>query len=205
MKWEALMRNTKKVLVLVASALAAVAVLALPASASAAVWQHKGEALKTKIELPLEGSEVIEVSGSPKSVMLCNVTATMTTEGGSTAKITAYTIDKTSCFGLEGKLVGCEVTAASATGLPWSVGVNTSDLTAKEVKVDYTFNKSCGIQKIETNFSKLTLTPDDSKAIRLFGFNQAGTGKVDGKETSLTSGGTLNLVNESDFGTYGIG
>jgi hypothetical protein len=195
------MRNSRKVLLVGVAALAAVAVLALPASASAGVWKHKGEALKTKVELSLSGSEVIETSGA---VMICNVTATMTTEGGSTAKITAYNVDKASCVGLEGKLVGCEVTAVAAKGLSWSVTVNTSDLTAKEVKVDYTFNKGCGIGKIETNFSKLTLTPDEPKAIRLFHFSQAGTAKVDGKEASLTASGTLNLP-EKDFDTYGVG
>jgi hypothetical protein len=193
------MRKSKKALF--AAVLAAVAILALPALASAAVWQHKGEALKTKVELALTGSEVIETSGA---VLLCNVNATMTTEGGSTAKITAYNVEKASCIGLAGKLEGCEVTAVAAKGLPWTVSVNTSDLTAKEVKVEYTFNKTCGIQKIETNFSKLTLTPEEPKAIRLFHFGQAGTAKVDGKEASLTASGTLNLP-EKDLETYGIG
>ena len=195
------MSNSKKTLLATVSALAVVAVFALPASASAAVWQHKGEALKTKIELAMTGAEVIETSSS---ALLCENTSTMTTEGGSSAKITAYSVKTATCVGLSGKFEGCTVTAAAAKGLPWSVTVNTSDLTAKEVKVEYTLNKGCGIEKVETSFSKLTLTPEEPKAIRLFHFNQAGTGKVNGKEASLTASGSLNLA-EKDFDTYGIG
>jgi hypothetical protein len=195
------MRNPKHSLLAAASALAAMAALALPASASAAVWQHEGTALKKHVALSLAGSEVIETSGA---VMLCNNTATMTTEGGSTAKITAFDVEEGTCVGLAGKLEGCTVTTGTPTGLSWSVGVNTADLTAKEVRVDYTFDKSCAIQKIETTYSKLTLSPDNASAIRLFHFNQAGTAKVDGKEASLTYSGSLNLP-ESIFDTYGIG
>ena len=193
--------NPKKPLLAAACVLAAVAVLAVPASASASVWLHKGEALKTKVTLSLEGSEVIEVG---ESVLLCNNTATMTTEGGSTAKITAYNPNKATCIGLAGKLVGCEATAISPTGLSWSVAVNTSDLTAKEVKVDYTFNKGCGIQKIETSIASLTLTPETAKEIRSFHFNQETKAVVDGKGSTLIFSGTLNLP-EKDFDTYGIG
>jgi hypothetical protein len=194
--------NSKKPLLAAVCALAAVAVLAVPASASAAVWKHNGENLKTKVTLSLAGAEVIEVTGG--SVMLCENTATMTTEGGSTAKITAYTPNKATCVGLAGKLEGCEATAITPTGVPWSVTVNTSDLTAKEVKVDYTFNKGCGIQKIETSIASLTLTPETASAIRLFHFNQETKAVVDGTGSNLVFSGTLNLP-EKDFDTYGIG
>ena len=195
------MKNRKHALLVMASALVAMAVLALPASASAAVWKHEGKTLEKKAELSLTGGEFIEVSGA---VMLCESTATMTTEGGSTAKITAYDVKEATCVGLAGKLEGCEVTAATPTGLSWSVAVNSVDLTAKEVAVDYTFNKACAIQKIETSFPKLTLTPEEPSAIRSFHFNQEGTAKVDGKEASLAYSGLLQLP-ENEFDTYGIG
>ncbi len=192
------MKKRKNVLLIAGIALAA---MVLPASASAAVWQHEGKELKSKVDFSLTGGEFIEVSGA---VMLCESTATMTTEGGSTAQITAYDVKEATCIGLAGKLEGCEVTAATPKGLSWGVSVNTSDLTAKEVAISYTFNGACEIDKIETSFPSLTLTPEEPKAIRLFHFNQEGKAKVDGKETALVYSGSLSLP-EKDFDTYGIG
>jgi hypothetical protein len=87
----------------------------------------------------------------------------MTTEGGSTAKITAYAIEKSSCVGLSGGVEGCEVTAATPKTLPWSVTVNTSTLTAKATGVTYSFDTGCSIKKIETSFPELTLTPENRR------------------------------------------
>lgn len=193
--------NRKHVLLAVASALVAVAALALPASATTSVWLYEGEPLEEHAELSLTGGELFEVS---ESVMLCEASATMTTEGGSTAQVTAYDVNEASCVGLAGKLEGCEVTSATPKGLPWGVAVNTADLTASEVKVDYSFDKACGIGKIEASFPELTLTPEEPSAIRLFHFNQKGTAKVDGKEASFNNGGSLSLP-EEDFDKYGIG
>lgn len=144
---------------------------------------------------------MFEVSGA---AMVCEASATMTTKGGNTAQITAYDVKEASCVGLAGNLEGCEVTAATPKDLPWSVAVNTADLTAKEVKVDYSFDKACGIQKIEVSFPSLTLTPEEPSAIRLFHFNQEGTAKVDGKEALFNNGGSLSLPEEL-FDKYGIG
>lgn len=195
------MKSWKKPLLIAIYALAATAALALPASASAAVWQHEGKELKSKVELSLTGGEFIEVSGA---VLLCETTATMTTEGGSTAKITAYDVKEATCVGLAGKLEGCEVTAATPKNLSWGVSVTTGDLSAKEVAMAYTFDKACEIQKIETSFPSLTLTPESPEAIRFFHFGQETKAQVDGKETALTYSGSLNLP-EKDFDTYGIG
>jgi hypothetical protein len=185
-----------------AAAVAALAVVAGPVSATSSVWLHEGKPLEKHVELPLAGGEIIEVGGG---VLLCESTATLTTEGGSTGKITNYNVNKASCTGLAGNLEGCEVTAAEATGLPWSVTVNTADLTAKGVKVDYTFNKGCAVGNIELNFPELTLTPyEEAKAFRLFEFSTEGTGKVDGKEATIGYFGSLQLP-EAEFETYGIG
>lgn len=197
--------KVRKILILAATAAAAVAVVAFaagPVSATSSVWQHEGEPLAEHVELPLSGGEVIEVGGG---VLLCESTATMTTEGGSTAKITSYNISKATCTGLAGNLAGCKVSAAEVTGLPWSVDVNTVDLTATGVKVNYTFEKGCAVGKIELNFPELTLTPrEEPSAIRLFEFSSEGTGKVDGKEATVGYFGSLSLP-EADFDTYGIG
>jgi hypothetical protein len=195
------MRSWKKPLLVGACALAAAAVLALPAWALSSVWLDEGKELKAKTTFSLAGTEFVEIGSS---VMLCNVDATMTTEGGSTAQITAHTTKAEECIGLAGKLEGCKVTAASTKNLPWSVAVNTVDLTAKEVAVSYTLNEACEIDKIEIPIPSLTVVPEEQEAIRLFHFKHIGKGTVDGKETELTYSGTLNLPPE-DWDRYGIG
>jgi hypothetical protein len=195
------MRSSKYVLLAVAAALVAVAALALPAAASESVWLKEGKPLEEEVELGLTAGEVIEVSAG---TLFCEGGATMTTEGGTTAQVTAY-LNEPTCIGLGGSLEGCEVTAVSPKGLPWSVVVNTSDLTAKEVAVSYSFDKSCAVQNVETSFPSLTLTPESQSEIRLFYFKvEKGTAKVDGKSAEITYSGSLNL-GEEDFDIYGIG
>ncbi len=144
---------------------------------------------------------MIEFGGS---VLICESSATIATEGGSSAQLTGYSVNKASCAGMAGQLEGCTVTAATSTGLPWSVSVNSADLSAKGVHVDYSLNEACPIDKIETSFPELTLTPEEPGAINLFRFSQEGTAKVDGKETAIGYFGSLNLP-EGEMGTYGIG
>jgi hypothetical protein len=195
------MKKSKYGLLIAIGVVAAAAALALPAMAGSSAWLHEGEPLEEHAALTAAGGEVIEIGSS---VLLCQSSATLTTEGGSSAQITAYSVDKASCAGVAGQLEGCTVTAATTTGLPWSVTVNTTDLTAASVRVTYSFNEACSIGKVETNFPGLTITPEEPSAIHLFRFSQEGTAKVDGKETAINYVGSLQLP-EEEFGTYGIG
>jgi hypothetical protein len=195
------MKKSKYVLLAVACAAAVAALVAIPASATTSVWLHEGEPLAESVELAPTGGEVIEFGGS---VLVCQSSATIATEGSSTAQITAYDVDKASCAGVAGQLEGCTVTAATPTGLPWSIAVNTTDLTADEVRVDYSFDESCPIGEIKTSFAELVLTPEEPSAISLFHFSQEGTAEVDGKGTAIGYFGSLNLP-EEEAGTYGIG
>lgn len=72
--------------------------------------------------------------------MACNSTETMTTEGGSAASVTAYSVTKASCEGFLGKLAGCTVSAVSVKTLPYEVKVNSSTLTVKKSGATYTMN-----------------------------------------------------------------
>lgn len=196
------MDNARKALpARMAGALAVLVALAVPASASASVWLREGKPLNEHVEFALTGGEVLEVGGS---TLLCDNTATMTTEGGSVAQITAYAVDNDSCVGLAGSLEGCKTTTASPNGLPRSVTVNSVDLTAEEFGVSYSFDEACAIRKIELAFPELTLTPEEPSAIQRFSFHQEGTAKVDGKEAALVFTGVLELP-EEEFGRYGIG
>lgn len=195
------MKKSKYVLLVATCAAAIAAFVALPASATTSAWLHGEAPLEEKVELTPTGGEVIEFGGS---VLVCETSATIATEGGNSSQITAYGVNKASCAGVAGQLEGCTVTSATTTGLPWSVGVNSTDLTAAGVHVDYSFNEACPIDKIETNFAELTLTPEEQSAINLFRFSQEGTAKVDGKATTIGYFGSLNLP-EGQLGTYGIG
>jgi hypothetical protein len=197
------MRKSRKGIAIAVTALVAVAAMVGAASALAGVWKHEGKELKEKITLPMTGGEVIEIE-SGASVLLCNSSATMTTEGGSTASITAFEVEKSGCIGLAGKFEGCTVSAATPKTLPYSVTVGSSTLTAKGFGVTYTMNAGCSITSVETSYPELTLTPEEPSAIRLFHFGQTATGKVNGSSASITDGGAWQLP-EAESGTYGIG
>jgi hypothetical protein len=183
------MRKSSKVLA-VLMALLVIGALVGAASAFAGVWKHEGKELKEKITLSLSGGEVIEVGSS---ALLCESSMTMTTSGGSTASITAFAVEESSCVGLSGEFEGCTVTAATPKTLPYSVTVNTTTLTAKGFGVTYTLNSGCKITKVETSYPELTLTAEEPSAIREFQFGQTATGKVNGSSKSITDGGAWQL------------
>lgn len=187
------MKNQQRLAI--ALAVAACFALALPALASAAVWKHKGVNLTKFVELGLPGGENFETEVSGVwSGMNCEVKATMTTEGGSTAKITKYEIK--SCAKAFGKMSACSVVAKEAKGLPWTVHVNASDLTITNMRVRRTFNVGCPVTELDKTFTSMKLALNTPSAISEMEFNGALTGykafgswKVEG----------LNA------GTYGIG
>jgi hypothetical protein len=187
------MKNQQR-LAVVAAVLACL-VFALPASASAAVWKHKGVNLAKFVELSLPGGENFETEVSSEwSGMNCEVKATMTTEGGSTAKITKYEIK--SCGAGFGKMKGCEVSTKEAKGLPWTVDVKTSDLVITNMRVKRTFKVGCAVAELDKTFTEMTVTLNTPTAITEMEFNGSLTGyKAFG---SWTVEGTNN-------GTYGIG
>lgn len=195
------MRKSRKRMVLAVTALVAIAALVGAASALAGVWKHEGEELKEKTTFALTGGEVIEVGSS---ALICNDSVTMTTSGGNTASITAFTVEKSSCIGLSGKFEGCTVSAATPKTLPYSATVGTTTLTVKGFGVTYTFAAGCSVSKVETSYPELTLTAEEPSAIRFFRFGQTATGKVDSESTSITDGGSWNM-SESQSGQYGIG
>jgi hypothetical protein len=194
------MKKSRKPPLVAAAVFVVVAALVASASALAAVWKHEGKTLTEKVELSLSGGEVIEVGSS---ALLCDSTATLATEGGSSGSITAFAVEKGSCFGLSGSFEGCTVTAATPKTLPYSVTVNSEDLTVKGFGITYTFS-GCAVSTLETSYPELTLTPEEPNAIRFFHFGQTATGKLDGSSVSVTDGGAWS-VPEADSGKYGIG
>jgi len=181
-----------------AIAIAAIAcfVLAFPVLAQGAVWKHNGVNLTKFISLSLPGGENFETeTGAGEwSGMNCEVKATMTTEGGSTAKITAYEIK--SCAKAFGKMSSCSVVIKEAKGLPWTVHVNASDLTITNMRIRRTFNAGCPVTELDKTLTSVTVTLNTPSKITEMEFSGSLAGyKAFGSWT----------VEGTNSGTYGIG
>lgn len=143
---------------LLASLMAAIALLATSAaSASAAVWKDKGVAVKSLVTLGLLGAENFEIAEAEekKSGMNCEVKATMTTEGGSTAKITKWEIKTCKGFGV---YASCSTVKKEALGLPWTVHVNAAlNLTITNMRIKRTFS-GCAAGELDKTITSTTVT-----------------------------------------------
>lgn len=184
------MKINKRLLLI--GVIAAVAVLAVPAFASASVWKDKGVNVTKFIEIGLTGGELFETSAG--NGMSCELHATLTTEGGSTGKITKFEIKK--CPAGFGSFAKCEIATAEAKGLPWTVDVNTSDLTITGMHTKRTFKAGCETSELDKTITSATVTLNTPTAISEMEF----LGEITGYKTigSFTVDGT-------NKGTYGIG
>jgi len=189
--------SNRKRLAILGAAFACLA-LAAPVVAQAAVWKHNGVNLAKLITLSLPGGEVFETEVEGVwSGMSCEVKATMTTEGGSTAKITAYEVK--SCSGGFGKMTGCELSTKEAKSLPWTVDVNTSDLTITNMRIKRTFKAGCKVTELDKTLTsvkvilntpaKITEMEFSGSLVGPPGYKAFGSWKVEG----------------TNSGTYGIG
>jgi hypothetical protein len=176
---------------LLAGAVAAIVVLAVPAMALAAVWKDKGVTLTKFAEINLTGGEIFETTEG--NGMSCELHATLTTEGGSTGKITKFEIKK--CPSGFGTFAKCEVVAAEAKGLPWTVKVNTTDLTITNMHTRRTF-KNCGTAELDKTITSTTVLLEAPAAITEMEFT--------GSATEYKTVGSFT-VDSPNSGRYGIG
>lgn len=147
--------KTRKRLLL-AAALAVLALAATAAIASASVWKDGSTNVTTAIEIKFTGAEFFETTES--NSMQCEEKFTLRTSGGSTATISAFEVVKTGCKGT-GTFATCELSTAEAKGLPWTVDVNTSDLTITNMHIKRTFKTGCSTTELDKTFnSTVTLT-----------------------------------------------
>lgn len=182
--------ETKKRL-LFAGVIAAIVLLAVPAMALASVWKDKGTNVSKFVEIGLSGGEIFEVEEG--NGMSCKTHATLTTEGGNTAKITKFeTVECPTGFG---SFSECTLATSSAKGLPWTVDVNTEDLTITNWHTKRTFS-SCGTTELDKTIGSVTVTLNTPTAITEMEF----LGSITGYKTvgSFT-------VDSPNSGTYGIG
>lgn len=173
---------------IVAGVVAALVLLAVPALALAAVWKDKGVNVTKFSEMTLAGGEIFEVSEG--NGMNCKISATLTTEGGSTGKITKWSV--TECPKGFGTFTSCTMKTAEAKGLPWTVTVNASDLTISNLRVKRTFNGGCA--ESDKTITSTTVTLDSTTAITEVEFT--------GSNGTYKNVGSLTVT---PSGTYGIG
>ncbi len=184
------MKNNKRLLLVLAVMGTVFAVTTAVAMAS--VWKDKNGTNVTKLtEFSLKGGELFETESGANG-MSCEVSATLTTEGGSTGKITAWTVSN--CGTGFGKLSGCTVSSTETIGKPWTVDVNTSDLTITSMHIKRKFSAGCAITEIDKTISP-TVTLDIQKEMSNLEFS--------GETTGYKAFGSLKV--ETNAGTYGIG
>jgi CxxC motif-containing protein len=176
---------------LLAGVVTALAMLTVPALAQAAVWKHKGVTLAKFAEINLTGGEIFETSAG--NGMSCEVHATLTTEGGSTGKVTKFEIKK--CPTGFGTFAKCEVVTAEPKGLPWTVKVNTSDLTITNLHTKRTF-KNCATTELDKTIESTKVTLNTPTAITEMEFS--------GSTTGFSTVGSFT-VDSPNSGLYGIG
>jgi hypothetical protein len=160
-------------------------------SASAAVWKDKGVNVTKLISIGLTGGEIFE---SGTSGMSCEIVATLTTEGGSTGKITKWETKK--CSGGFGEFAKCELATSESKGLPWTVDVNATDLTFTNMHIRRTFKAGCPVAELDKTVTSTVTLLETPAAISEMEFS--------GSIAGYKAFGSLN-VEAAIAGTYGIG
>ncbi len=188
---------------LLAGVIAAIAVLAVPALALAAVWKDKNGTNVTKFtEFTMNGAEIFETTEG--NGMDCEIHATMTTEGGSTGKITKFEIKK--CEGSFGtfKTTKCELNVGEGKGLPWTVDVNAEDLTVTNWRTKHTFKGAeCKEPELDKTIASMTVKLEPNKT-EVTGLAFDGKLENEKKEQIFRTSGSLTIEG-TNSGTYGIG
>lgn len=162
-------------------------------SASAAVWKDKGVNVTKLISIGLTGGEIFE---SGTSGMSCEIVATLTTEGGSTGKITKWETKK--CSGGFGEFAKCELATSESKSLPWTVDVNATDLTFTNMRIRRTFKGAgCPVAELDKTVSPTVTLLETPAAISEMEFS----GSIAGPYKTF---GSLK-VEAGIAGTYGIG
>ncbi|HMJ72740.1 MAG TPA: hypothetical protein VK471_05160 [Solirubrobacterales bacterium] len=187
---------------LLAGVIAAIVVLAVPALALAAVWKDKNGTNVSKFtEFTMNGGEIFETTEG--NGMSCEIHATLTTEGGSTGKITKFEVKKcTASFG-SFATTKCELNVGEGKGLPWTVDVNATDLTVTNWRTKHTFKgASCKEAELDKTIASMTVTLEPSTTeVSELAF--IGIILSEGKQAYRTFGSLE--IEGANKGTYGIG
>jgi hypothetical protein len=183
------MKTRKRLLASVG--LAVLALAATAAIASAAVWKDGANNVSTPIEIKFTGAEFFETTEG--NSMQCEEKMTLKTSGGSTGQITAFELVKSTCKGT-GTFAKCEVSSSEAKGLPWTVDVNTTDLTITNMRVKKVFKAGC---------SPLELDKTINSTVTLLSPSKIETIETSGSTTGYKQYGSFEAT--TNKGTYGIG
>lgn len=194
------MKSNRRLLVV--GVVAAIA-LVVPALALAAEWKDKNGTKVTKLtEFTMNGAEIFETT--PGNGMDCEIHAKMTTSGGSTASITEFKVKK--CEGTFGtfKTTKCELNVGEGKGLPWTVDVNTEDLTVTNWRIKHSFKGAeCKEPELDKTITSMTVKLEPNKT-EVTGLAFEGKLENEKKEQIFKTSGSL-AIEGANSGTYGIG
>jgi hypothetical protein len=182
---------------LLGGVVAVVLAFAIPATAFGSVWTHEGSELSEAVTIEMAAAEVFETAptGETKNGMICPVHAELELEPESEeGLITAFETETSECEGF-GSFAGCEVTTADAPGLSWTIEANASDLTVFNWHTKRAFTGSGCPGELDKTIEELTLTPDDTEAMKTLSWHSA-TGEY-------TTFGTFQIEGAAS-GTYGF-
>lgn len=186
-----------------ASPILVLTMLIAPATASSLTLKDQGKEVADKS---------FEISGEIGFSTLgwgfdCPAAASITVNGA-TITVASFKVPAESCKGT-GQFSGCKTTEANATGLPWTIDVDSTKLTITEFAMDYTLSaftgKNCNLKHLGFSFEVLRLTPDSTQAIHQYSlFGEEGTVFFEGLGFEVETFGFFSVLG-ADSGTYGIG
>jgi len=200
--------NLKKMPLLTAAALAAVACAAPAAAQASATWTTDHQPISVDTYFHAHGEFEF---GTAFGGYRCPITATGTLFAG-TDEGTVETFEITETAGCAGNgfLEGCELEEHEVFGLPYALTATREDIDLNGAVSIYTgFDAGCAFGEAEAHLEHITLTPDTaagSTAATATYVNVEGESilTVAGQELELFVGGTLHLTDESGEGVLGV-
>jgi len=159
-----------KKMMLLASAVAALAAFAIPATASADTWADNGVAIMAGADITQSYEGFLQFNTGPLGVYGCEFTATVTTNGPHAATITKFAPTTEPCVGTIA-FEGCTL-IGHTSNTPWDLGNATTPLAASKAGGNITMHfeykaKTCrGTQTTShLEFSSLSIAVEGTNPI----------------------------------------
>jgi len=122
-------------------------------SASASVWKDHGTNVSKAIEIGLTGGEIAEAGKRARAAKIHLVLTNLGWQHRDN-----HQIRKQKAVRTFGELSSCTLNTAEGVGLPWTVDVNTSDLTITSWHTKRTFKAGCATTEINKTVGSVTVT-----------------------------------------------
>lgn len=184
-------------------AVATVAALTVPTAASAD-WSAGTSNVEVGVTVPWVGS--IGFTSGIGGMSCTAVDSEWYLEPGTTGQVTSFQVTVPSCKATSG-IVGCTITTATPTGMPWTMHTSGTAVEITGVEIDYTFHGAfCPYHEIRSA-GTLTATPESPHAMtKVTLSNVAGAFEVYNNTSGATvsSSSALGTLVIPPTGPYGI-